>query len=520
MTLHGQPGSEIRFGTGAARRRTAAALALLLVAVVYPGASRAWDVKTGIQLGVTASDNARLQSDSVAESDVFFDISPSIRVTQDAARFQADLSYVPRIVYSPFDSGDTDTQNTLAAVGKLEAVPDTILIDADASISQNFLSPFGATPLDDGSRSDNFTETTVFGLSPAWIGQLGSDMRYETRYRWKSVSADASSTQNSVATEWSAFLDKAVVRNIGWNLRFQRRATDYSFRPDTSDQRYIATLTYRVNSELRVSGRGGYETNNFSQSSKSTTNYGAGVNWAPSTRSSLSANWDHRYFGEAYNAELSHRFKRSRLRLTASRDASTFAERFLDAGLINFKTGDLLITERLDRLYPDPANRTTVEQYLRSQGYANDDLLLGIYTDQVNVRENLQLSYEIFGGKNTLTLSVYRRSVETVIENFSPNIPADLGLNSNNNQKGFIASHAYRITSLATLNFQLSRSNTVSTIPGNNGESTEDSLRGSVTQRLSAKTSVTLGARYRNLDSNVGLGFTERAVFGTINHSF
>ena len=64
--------------------------------------------------------------------------------------------------------------NTLSALANLEAVENFFFIDARASISQQFLSPFGPTPTDLSTATSNRTNVTTLGVSPYIRGAFGA----------------------------------------------------------------------------------------------------------------------------------------------------------------------------------------------------------------------------------------------------------------------------------------------------------------------------------------------------------
>lgn len=484
-----------------------------------PTAVLALDVSADVRVMGTATDNWRLESKASAESDVYFDVKPRVVVKQDGARFDASLVFSPSLIVSPFNTRDSQTQHSMTGTADLEAVPRTILLDADFSVMQNGLSPFGATPLEDGTRSNNYVETSTYGVGAAWIGEWGADVQHKLSYRLQHTSSDSPLGLDSDVAQLTGFLEKRAVNRFGWSLTLDRKDTDYVSRPDTYTEMAVMGLTYRIDKDLWASARVGVERNSFLVGDKSNATYGAGLQWTPTSRTDVSVNWDHRYFGEAYSIDMSHRMRHQRLRFVASRDASTFAERFLQAEFSG-PIRDELVDSRLDVLYPDPAAREQVERNLNASGFLLEDFRLGAYTDRISRRESARLSYSITGRKNSVTASIYRRTVETIVEQFSPTIPANLALNDNNVQKGGSVVAETALTPRATLSVLLDRFKTDGTIPGIDGSSTENSLRVSVNQRVTAKTSLVAGVRYRNLDSNIVPSFTERAVFGGLTHSF
>ena len=163
--------------------------------------------------------------------------------------------------------------------------------------------------------------------------------------------------------------------------------------------------------------------------------------------------------------------------------------------------------------------RKQVVQELISQGF-NLVRLQNIYTNQVILIKHLEASYGITGVKNNLVFSAFWRDSTSLTDSFGVTLPTALALNGNNKQVGGSASYGLTISPKSTMNVSLSRVTTTSNLATDNSRSVQSSLQVILTQRLSAQTSGSLGARYTNLDSSQSNGYIEHAIFATILHRF
>jgi uncharacterized protein (PEP-CTERM system associated) len=76
--------------------------------------------------------------------------------------------------------------------GTLEAVEDWLFVDASATISQQYISAFGAVSPSNANIDRNRTETFYYSLSPYIRGRLLSSAEYLLRYSVSGTNPDSS----------------------------------------------------------------------------------------------------------------------------------------------------------------------------------------------------------------------------------------------------------------------------------------------------------------------------------------
>ncbi|MFN0316951.1 MAG: TIGR03016 family PEP-CTERM system-associated outer membrane protein [Burkholderiales bacterium] len=492
----------------------------ILVALAGMGSAHAIEKSAGITGTATLTDNVGLAPRGQEESDLVLQMSPNFSLSDQVGRIRFGAAYSPSLIWRPSES-KTTTQNTLSAFGNWEVVTGEFFVDANASVSQQYLSPFGATAVDPGSDTENRAEARTFGLSPSYRGRVSDQLTYEIRHNSTWTSSDSSQVKDNYSSNWSGQINKVETGGvIGWNVNYTHSDSDSAGQSAFVSDRVIGTVSFRPDPEFTAFVRGGYEWNNYSVSNQSAENYGLGFNWIPVSRTSISGSWDHRFYGEGYSLGLSHRMRRSAISLSAGRDINAVPFQFLTlTGRDTASALDALYTNQI----PNPVQRQAfVQALIRALGLPPTLLeLRNIYSNRVTLSEYINLSYAISGKMRTLVCSLFWRDTSTVTDTFGVTLPGSLALNESVTQKGVAITYSQTLSGKSAFNVTVSRTLAQSNSASVPSESTQDLIQGSLSYRLTGRTSGSMGARYGHLDSNVGTGsYTEHAIFANVSHNF
>ena len=168
-------------------------------------------------------------------------------------------------------------------------VPNWLFVDANASISQQFISPFGTQSTDPSLNNSNSTQVTTVNVAPYVKGQIAGQVNYVGRAFY--TFTDSGSSQASDSTVWGALLGfDSTTRwsRLSWGLDFTYREARFTNRRSEFDQLNVLSLNYAITPELRVSLRGNVETSNLTSFEDETTSgLGGGLRWTPSPRTNL-----------------------------------------------------------------------------------------------------------------------------------------------------------------------------------------------------------------------------------------
>jgi uncharacterized protein (PEP-CTERM system associated) len=477
-----------------------------------------WTLRTFGNARVTATDNANLAPSGQAESDVILQGTVGISANREGARLKVNVNYAPTGILYLQDTSPNRWVNTLSANSSLEAVENFFFIDGRASISQQFLSPFGPTPTDLATATDNRTNVTNLGVSPYIRGEFGgSGITYLVRNdsNW--------SIASGTGGNW-AYYGNTVARlngapaKVSWGLEYNRRNTNYQGQDGFVNDIFRGRLYYTPDPTFQIYAIGGYETNNYSTTDQSGAVYGGGLQWRPSPRTTLSGYYEERFFGPSWSANFTHRRPLSFVSLVGSRLESTYpqAAQVLPPGDTAAILDGILITR-----FPDPVERQAeVQRLIQTLGLpAFLTAPQSFYTQNVFINQRVTLSLGLTGVRNTVVLAGWT--------GYSENIPATTNVEvqgvfanvSRVDQRGVSGTWSHRLTPLTSMNFLASRTESLSKQPSG-AESTTDLFTLNLSRALSPKTNGTLGLRYTIFDSTVSNDYRAASVFAAVSHSF
>jgi uncharacterized protein (PEP-CTERM system associated) len=292
----------------------------------------------------------------------------------------------------------------------------------------------------------NTTETSTYRLSPYIRGQLLGSAEYFLRYNASVTNYQNSSLSDVTLSQWIGQVrGNTRFQNLYWTIDGSQQNTDYSRGRDYEDGRLRGILTYSLFPELRISGSGGWETNNYqSLDNEGQSTYGYGFDWTPTERTQVSGFQERRFFGNGHNVLISHRFPLSSIRYTDVRDVSLIPNQSSTVGL---GTVYDQYFDQFATLIPDLAARAAyVNSLLNQAGIAPNAQAVSDYAAQrPRVQRRQQFTYVLFGARNSLTL-VAGRNENQALTVFGQNT-AIAGDASRIVQQGITLSFLHRLAS-------------------------------------------------------------------------
>ena len=279
-------------------------------AAVAPAMAGTWLVTPSLTVNATATDNVALESTN-EKSDLVTDLSPGIRIDGRGGRVKLTLDYQMHNLLYAQDSSRNRTQNSLSALGTLEAVDNWLFIDASGAISQQSISAFkgGTSTNVNTNDNSNTTETSTFRVSPYIQGSFGRFADYQLRFSHSTTSTQANDAFDSDTNEIIGSLKGDTgLANLAWSFDASSQQVDFGNGGSNEADRLQGRLTYNFDPQFRVSVFGGRESNNYLTLDKEGhTTKGAGFEWAPTERSLVAYNRENRFFGNSNTFTVSHR---------------------------------------------------------------------------------------------------------------------------------------------------------------------------------------------------------------------
>ena len=504
---------------GQRQRLTCLPLAWALVALAPPAHAENWVITPNLAIGETLTNNLYLTSTN-RTSDLVTSITPGISVDGRGARASLRLNYsISQNIYAR-ESSENNLQQALLASGTLEAVEDWLFLDANATISQQYISAFGAVAPSNVNINENRTQTFYYSLSPYIRGRLLSSADYTLRYTVSGTNPDSSAVSNTTMSQWLGRINGNTRWSaLNWAIDYSSNSANYDVGRDREDTRYGLTLSYRFNPELQVSAIFGRErTNLVSLQDETNNDSGFGLLWTPSPRTKLDGRVTRRFFGDGYNVAFSHRMPLSAFSYTASRDVS-----YQPAGVTNTGQGSNfdafygIVAANNPGLAPD-AIRAQVNQILQGRGVPTDGSVVnGYLTNRPSLQTLQQISYALLGVRNTLTFNASESQQQPL--GVVSGLTDDYSLANEVTQRGFGVIWGHQLTGLSSLSLSLNQQRSLAKGSGAVDSKTTGAYL-LFTTSLGPRTNANVGARHVISDGGVNADYTESALTASLSHAF
>ena len=478
--------------------------------------TRTWSIVPRLRLSETYTDNVNLTA-SNKESDFITQLAHGVRINANTARLNFFLDYA-LVGYAYAKNSDySNFQNYLNTIGTLEAIDNWLFLDFSGYVSQQIISPFGTQSFSNANNNDNRTQTQTYRLSPFIRGQLGGDFaEYLLRYSALTSKSSNNSVSDVDISQWIGQIrGRTQFQNLTWAVDGSQQTTDYTQGRNYDDERIRALLTYRLLPQLRISGSGGQETNNYvTRDKEDYSTYGYGLDWRPTDRTIVAGFKEKRFFGYGHNVDISHRFPLSSIQYTDVQDVAFLSSAYATGqGALYNQYFDLFASQ-----IPDPVARAAyVNNLLNQSGLAaNSQTANGYLTNRPQVRRTQQLSLVLFGSRNSITFRGIRTTDETltVIGGPSdPTIPSSKII-----QTGYSVNLSHRLTPVTSLNvlglYQRNDSGSFDSL-----DNTLKTFQVGISSWLGARTVGVLNAR-RSIYSSDSSPYNENALTASLIFAF
>lgn len=495
---------------------------------VSSASAEIWRFLPSIAVEETLTNNVNLDSNATRRTDWVSQITPGVTVTENGARSSlAGQISLPILIRARTGSTGGTLAPQVSLRGHYEAIPRFFFIEGAVSVTQQYLSPFGARSVSLANATSNRFTSESYRVSPYIKGRVGNDLSYQLRdnMTWTTANRDSSLTNSSSVNEITGTILRTA-RPLGWAIDTNRADTRFSGRPDQVTELVRLRGIYQVDPQVQLSLRGGYEHDDFTLTSFSNPIYGLGLNWRPTDRTKVDAWLEHRFFGSSYDVAFSHRTPLSVWSLHASRSTTSFPQQLADlpAGA-DFQA---ILNQLFLTRVPDPVERQSiVNQFIQDRGLP--PLLaspLALFTEKITLEEALIGTVGLLGARNSIFFSAFRNHHQPIESADVAGANADVGLllselalNQNNTQYGGGVTWSHKLTSLMTLTVGLDGSRVVAT-DQSRGTTRLETARAMLATPLSPLTSVFGGIRYQMSRSSVANDFDEYAVFVGLVHQF
>jgi len=490
-------------------------LAIVTTNTCFPVFAATWTITPSITVNETATDNVGL-SESNQQSELITDISPGIRVDALGGRSKLHFDYQLHNLLYAQDASRNRTQNSLNALGTLEAVDNWLFIDASGFISQQNISAFGSTTSTavNTNTNSNTTETSTYSISPYIQGSFGTVADYQLRYRATDTSTRSGQAFDSQTRQWTGNLKgQTGLTNLGWSLDANSQTATFNNGRSNNDDRLRGTLIYQFDPQFRVSLLGGRESNDYlSANKKSYTTKGAGFEWAPTERTLISANREERFFGTSNTFSVSHRTALTAWSFKQSKDASVQNNQQTGVGTLYEQFAsqcDLIANEQ-----------AKISCFALARAQADAIGPGGFLTAGVTLQQRRELSVALLGARNTVTFAASQSHSESLSQGAGTGFLIGTNFTNANaiQQRVESINWSHKLTEISSLTGVFSHIRSNSSGGTDNIHTTQQSASLNFTTQLGPKTNAGIGAR--RVVVNGETSYTENALTGVLTHQF
>ncbi len=483
-------------------------------------------VVPSIGLSETWTNNVGLAPSGSKQADFITQISPGVALSETGPRTSlAGFISVPVVLYARTGAENNQAYVQANVTGSVEAIERFFFIDAAASVSQQYITPFGAQPPGLVNATANRYTAQTYALTPSIKGVMPGGVTYELRdYNLWSVASGASVALSNAYTN---DLIGRLTRNptpTGWTVEYERTSVDFTTQPPLLTQLGRVRLIHQPDPEVQVSLSGGYENNDYTFTSYRGPIYGVGGIWHPTDRTNVEGWWEHRFFGASYLFNFMHRMSQSVWIANASRNITTYPQQLaaLPAG---FNTS-FLLNELFLSSIPDPAQRqAAVNQFISNRGLPtvlSDPV--NLYTEQIQLQELASASLGLLGARNSIFFSIFYSKTQPITA-AGNTLPGLLGVLSNSTQEGVGAGWTHTLSPQMTFALNGVATRAVSNsqqeaVAAGIGTTKQAYVTATLTSPLGPNTTVNAGISYQVQSVDLGTGYNAFSIFAGLLHTF
>ena len=475
---------------------------------------------------VAYSDNATQAAKDSRQSDTIVSLTPGISVLYR----NASSTLTGQMQLSTVNYLRNSQPDRLLPLGQLNLhseVPGQGL-GLDANVSANQVrSQFTSSQAATTNTSDSYTNTRV-RISPFIEKPLDDKTLLQARLERTQTHTTANNDGLAPRPETSS-----NAANLGLLRKPSRLgyALNASYRDNQANgpsqqlntQRLVkGTALYALTSEIELGVILGRESSQILQQRNQGTVKGLQMDWRPSSRTQLRATAEDRFFGRAWNANLSHSRPTFSFGLQTSRQIDANLASSNTMATTNLGTTQALLDAMLATRIPNEADRAKavsdliVQRNLPQQLGSSRDL----YDLNTLVRQNTTLQGAILGQRSTVLLAVGQLRARPLSgDAFSSLLGA-----GNDTRERYIdvqLNHRLSPVSAVTMGLRMSRVRATNPLLSTVITSRDQGLRLSVATALSPHSQAVWGLRRQRTVGRIAGGeITENVVFAGLEHRF
>lgn len=476
-------------------------------------------VRPRINVMQTWTDNLRLESQN-QDAALITTLSPGISVVSNSGALRGSLDYsLNGIAYIKSDQ-PSRVENSLSANGRAELISGSLYVDVRASIGQQNASAFsapiaptlGSQGAVNGLANANRHETGTLAVSPSLRGVLGGLATYDLRGDLTRTEARGTSLGDSRGGGISLGLSGLNGGALNWWTQVNSQRIKAKTAPSNGTTSLRVGLSYRPDPDWAFAANVGRELNDYLGSgTRNGATRGFTVDWTPTPRTRIGANWQGHAYGDSHGLNFQHRFARMVWRL-ADTQTTTLGNTGASGGVrSNYDMFFLLFASQ----EPDPIKRDVlVRAYLQAQGLSPDaPVSSGFLSTGPSRLRNQQLAVTLQGVRASVSAMVNRTVTRRLGDNLNQ---GDLANSSQIEQRSFSLTASHQLTPTSGISLSLTRQESAGDLGSQSMQLT--SMTANWNARLGLWLNAQLGARHSRFEGV--MPYTENAVYAGLTQQF
>ena len=313
-----------------------------------------WELASRASVSQSYTDNLSL-ADAGREEEHITSVNAGLSLSRESRASELALSYdVVGVRY--WNTGRRNqVYHRFFGNSTVELLREHLFLDADASYTQRLTDSRDGVPLDLLTPSRNRADVATYRISPYLQERFGRFALGEARYAYEKTEYAGSRLDDfdSETDHVSASLvSGSMFTTIGWNASYRRDEIVYGDGSEIVFDILEGQVSWNLGRSLSVFVSGGRERNEFEfdpvrRPRPDDDFWRAGFTWTPGSRTTMTAYYGERFFGETYGGSLTHRSRNTSWSLEYTESPSTTSSVVFTPvlGLIETPTGDVFLIE-------------------------------------------------------------------------------------------------------------------------------------------------------------------------------
>jgi len=486
-------------------------------------AARVPVITFGLGTTLTATDNSTLGT-GVPQNDLILEVTPRMFIHEQGSRFRLDGT----ASFTAYGFLEGTQQNRVLPeadlLARLEAVERTLYVDAALRALQTSVDPY--TPLVAGTTA-NVTTVTIARVSPFIEQPVSDHSRYHIGAdltKTRESDSEAQSSRNGFYGFYRAWYERDPTP-VGVRVEAQRERSTYddaTLVPSIIDTGRVI-VDYAFNPEISAGLRGGVERNQFpgvfGNDDSWHSIYGGQFVWRPTERTYIGGYREKRFFGPAWELQITHRMRQFAINLRTSKTTQSVQQALFELPATDNVAA--LLNQVFATLEPNPAARAAlVNNFLQSRGLpARTQSPIIIHSQGLSLVDGQSVNLIWSGVRNSVVVGFYKTKSNDLVGD-NP-LVANSALTNNEQRAGSVA-FSHSLTRLTYLTLAYTDMHIKALLGGAfvADESTQRETRLQLNTRLAPRTFARAGVRYNKLTSNVVIPGHETLVYAGLDHTF